>query len=264
MAGGHPIYFQDSRTGPGSAFLFLPTLENHLQYLLRLKLFNCPTAGFQSAALGAFFCEPEVLAADLLRLLPGGNEPLIVFGQSGGSIYASLVACYMARTGRTVKLLLSNPLCQWWPQKNRVGPEAQKQYDALKARAESDPQFAERLNARGEILTHLADAVRQHDLRVKVIVSERNQKNMKEAQKIIALIGGDPILLPTDDHHILPWLCRLLVKESNLYASLFEKYRRENPAADLGDIERLAKADEAAMRGFWAQYPDLQAIADAL
>ncbi len=226
-------------------------------------MFDCPSAAFESNSPTALFCDLEVLAADLLRLLPGDNGPLYFFGLSGGSIFASVVGSFMAQAGRTVRLILANPICQWWPQVRPFDDKLQKQYNALSAQAEADPVLMERLYRQGEILLHLTRAM-QLGLKLKIFVSDRNPHDRREAKRLSILTGAEMIPIPTEDHFILPWLYKPLNPRADNYARLLERYQKERPNAPPEKVQAAALEDSQSMRKFWEQYPDIQAIADAM
>jgi hypothetical protein len=182
---------------------------------------------------------------------------------SAGGIPAAIAASIMAMAGRAVKLILVNPICQWWPQKRKFSDILQKQYDHMQMRVESDPALAVRLTAQGEILGYLARGL-QHDLKLKVFVSQDNAFDMRETKRLVEHIGAEPVLVPTADHNILPWFCWQINPRGDLYRAMVERYRRTRPQDDMAKIEANAARDSVEMPRFWQQYPSLKIISDAM
>jgi hypothetical protein len=263
VAGGNTVLYQDSVSDSASAFMFIPLPAAHLRFILRLSIYNCPTAAFDASSPEAFHCDLETLALDMAKLLGRRDGPVYVFGLSAGSIPAGIAASVMALAGRTVKLVLANPICQWWPQNARFSELLQKQYDYLQTQIEANPALLDRLTAQGEILSHLGRGL-QHDLTMKIFVSQENPYDVREAKRLAAHTGADTVFIPTADHNVLPWFCRQINPKGDLYATMVERYKRTRPQDDMTRIEALAARDAAEMPRFWQRYPDLRMLSDAL
>lgn len=262
-AAGHPFYYQDEMSGVGVAFMFMPCIPDHLKFILRRPVFDCPTAAFECNSSTALFCDLEKLAKDLLEALPPRDGPIYVFGFSSGSIFASVVGSYMSAPGRDVRIVLGNPLCQWWPQKQPFGPDLQEQYGRLQAAAADDPKLADRLTAQGDILVHL-DRASKNGLRLGIFVSERSAMDLDEARRLTWTIGGDLVRLPTAEHDVLPWLIKSLNPRGDLVRIVADRYKRSHPEQDPAKVAANARADAEEMWRFWDRYPNLQDYADGL
>lgn len=265
IAGWPALLIPGTRDSAPSA-MFCPTAVSQARAWLRWPSFDGPLLVFGCHGLSVA-SEPDAVAADLLNVFAGPalSHGLNLFGFSGGTPLASLVAAALVRTSLSrVRLILANPLINWWPLPENWRRESA---EPLRDKAASDEAFRTAIEARANILQPLADATRD-GLRTCVVVSADNAGDALRARRIADATGAKVVTAPTADHNLMPWLQPEIYGSAErpgmLPRTLGEIRRRREPDVDQDVLERDAMIEAAEMRTFWRDYPGLQALAERM
>lgn len=250
-----PALLRDDLPGAGLAAIFLATELERMANWLRWPPFTCPIFAFEAQGLG-FACEPADIAADMLLMAPDAepHDPVTLFGFSGGSALAALVASAMTDLAaeRPVRLILANPFSQWWPP-----PDAWRRpgTELVLALAAADPAFRGQLEARGDVVPALIRA-KGRGLKLAILASGGHSDDLRRARLMSAALDVAVTEIPAPDHSLTHWLRPELHGQGGMRPGHMERVLAR---------KRPREASSAAeMRAFWQKFGGLQAFADGL
>ena len=257
--GGLRLFYQDVLPGPGFALVFTPSGAGASVKLLTLAPFETPTVYVNARTRGLMTADWNAFADDAARLFAGRMGRVYLYGFSAGGSYAAHVAARLAERGHDVRMMLVNPMVQWFPSADVFAEPFASQLDEARRHALTDPEARRRLVANGATLLSLSRALNA-GARVLTYVSRFNDGDFWRGQQIAALPGAQIEEIDVDMHDLSAWTLPGLSTRAVLSAYYADHYAREGRA----DPAAAARDLLAAYDGFSVGYPGPQVKLDGL